>query len=92
MSSGSSLTLAALSDVEVSITVMLGSARCRVSDVLSFTEGSVVPLGTNADSMVDLLVNGVAVATGDIVELDDGALAIEIREVRAGLADGADSA
>jgi flagellar motor switch protein FliN/FliY len=89
MSAGQMLTLAALGDVEVSIAVTLGSSRRRVSDVLAFTEGTVVMLGTRADAPVDLLVNGITVASGDIVELDDGALAVEIRDVRA-IARGAD--
>lgn len=77
------LTLAALGDVEVSIAVTLGSARCKVSEVLAFTEGTVVVLGVRADAPVDLQVNGIIVASGDIVELADGALAVEIRDVRA---------
>jgi flagellar motor switch protein FliN/FliY len=83
MSAGQMLTLASLGDVEVTITVMLGGAHCRVSDVLAFTEGTVVMLGARADAPVDLLVNGIIVASGDIVELDDGALAVEIRDVQA---------
>jgi flagellar motor switch protein FliN/FliY len=83
MSAGHALTLAALGDVEVSITVTLGRARSTVNDVLAFAEGTVVMLGARADAPVDLQVNGVTVASGDIVELADGALAVEIRDVRA---------
>jgi flagellar motor switch protein FliN/FliY len=83
MSAGHVLTLAALGEVEVAITVTLGSSRCTVSDVLAFAEGTIVMLGASADAPVDLQVNGVTVATGDIVELADGALAVEIRDVRA---------
>jgi len=83
MSANQMLTLAALGDVEVSIAVTFGASRCRVSDVLAFTEGTIVMLGARADAPVDVLVNGIAVASGDIVELDDGALAVEIRDVRA---------
>jgi flagellar motor switch protein FliN len=81
--SGGMLTLAALGDIEVSISVVLGAARRRVSDVLSFAEGTVVALDVRADSPVDLLVNGVVVASGDIVELDDGSLAVEISQILA---------
>jgi flagellar motor switch protein FliN len=83
MSAGHMLTLAALGDVEVSIAVTLGSSRCKVSEVLAFTEGTVVVLGARADAPVDLQVNGITVASGDIVELADGTLAVEIRDVRA---------
>jgi flagellar motor switch protein FliN/FliY len=77
------LTLAALNDVEVAVTIVVGTARCRVSDVLTFAEGVVVPLGASAQAPVDLLVNGVAIARGEIVELEDGSLAIEVRTVYA---------
>lgn len=86
------LTIAALNDVQVCISVSIGNARARVSDVLAFAEGTIVQLGTNADAPVELLVNGVAVAAGEIVELDDGKLAIEITSVfgteARGLGDG----
>jgi flagellar motor switch protein FliN/FliY len=81
MSAGQTLTLAVLGDVEVSVAVALGSARCRVSEVLAFCEGTVVALAARADAPVDVLVNGVAVASGDIVELEDGTLAVEISAV-----------
>lgn len=89
MSAGRLLTFAALGDVEVSIAVALGNARATVNDVLAFTEGTVVPLAARTDAPVDLLANGVSVATGDIVELDDGTLAVEIREVRSDVKDPA---
>jgi flagellar motor switch protein FliN/FliY len=77
------LTLASLGDIEVTVSVSVGAARCSVSEVLGFTEGTIVPLGAGADAPVELMVNGVVVATGDIVELDDGTLAIEVRVVHA---------
>jgi flagellar motor switch protein FliN/FliY len=81
MSSGPVLTITALNDVEVCVTVSIGNARVRVSDVLAFAEGTIVPLGANANAPVEMLVNGIAVAVGEIIELEDGMLAIEIGEV-----------
>lgn len=81
MSSGPVLTIAALNDVEVYVSVSVGKTLVRVSDVLAFTEGTIVPLGANTNAPVELLVNGVAVAVGEIIELEDGMLAVEIGEV-----------
>ncbi len=80
-----------IGDIEVAITVLLGSARRTIGEVLDFAPGVVVPLGQRADAPVQLLVNGVALAGGDIVELDDGSLGIEITEIfeRAHAPDGA---
>lgn len=81
MSSGPALTIAALNDVEVYVSVSVGKTRVRVSDVLAFTESTIVALDANANAPVELLVNGVAVAVGEIIELEDGMLAVEICEV-----------
>lgn len=92
MSGGSAVTLAALGDVEVSLIVAVGDARCSVNDVLDFRHGTVVPLTVAADAPVELLANGVAIATGEIVELDDGMLAVEIRSVRSHTPNGTSGA
>jgi flagellar motor switch protein FliN len=75
------LTLDTLADVRVTLTVMLGRATAPIADVLRYAAGTVVPLDVPAEAPAPLLVNGVAVATGDIVAMDDGYLAFEIREL-----------
>lgn len=78
MNDGAALSLETLGDIEVTVSVVLGGARRTIRSVLELREGSVVPLDASASEQVQMLVNGVAVATGEIVELDDGMLAIEI--------------
>lgn len=70
-----------LGDVEVSVTARVGEARVALASVLSFAAGTVVPLDCSPDAPATLLVNGVAIATGDLVLTDEGSLAIEIRDV-----------
>jgi len=82
LSSDRGLSVETLADVRVQVSVLLGSCEAKVRDVLSLASGSVVPLQTRADASVEVLVNGVAVASGEIVELDDGALAVEIRDIK----------
>jgi len=72
------LTLAALNSVALDVRVVLGRASVRVADVLGFAPGVVVPLDAAPDAPVALLVNGVAIAHGDIVVTQDGSLAVEI--------------
>jgi flagellar motor switch/type III secretory pathway protein FliN len=67
-----------LGDVVVSITAQLGNARIPLSGVLAFAPGAVIPLDCAADAPATLLVNGVAVAIGDIVVDEAGVLSIEI--------------
>jgi flagellar motor switch protein FliN/FliY len=70
-----------IGDIEVAITVLLGSARCTIGEVMDFAPGAIVPLSARADAPVHVLVNGTALAGGDIVELEDGSLAVEIAEI-----------
>ena len=72
------LSLDALSSVALDVRVVLGRASVRVADVLGFAPGVVVPLDSAPDAPVALLVNGVALAEGDIVVTEDGSLAVEI--------------
>jgi flagellar motor switch protein FliN len=76
-------TLEALADVEVSVSARLGRAHVPLSQVLSLATGSIVSLDCLPDSPAVLLVNGVAVAEGELVVTDAGMLAIEIRHVPA---------
>jgi len=78
---GATIALETLGDIEVTVSVAMGTARRTIKEVLELREGSVVPLDVSASAQVQLLINGVTVATGEIVELDDGMLAIEISSV-----------
>lgn len=73
--------LETLAEVEVAVSARLGSAHLPLSSVLSFAAGTVVTLDCAPDAPATLLVNGVAIAVGDLVLTDDGSLAVEIREV-----------
>jgi flagellar motor switch protein FliN len=75
------LDLDTLAEVRVSLTVMLGRATALIGDVLRYAPGTIVPLDVAADSPAPLLVNGVAIAMGDLVATEDGYLAIEIRDL-----------
>jgi flagellar motor switch/type III secretory pathway protein FliN len=73
--------LGILGDVEVTISAQVGTARLPLASVIAFASGAVVPLDCAPDAPATLIVNGVPVASGDIVVDDDGRLAIEIREM-----------
>ena len=72
--------LGVLGDVEVTVSARVGDARLPLSAVVTLAAGTVVPLECRADAPITLVVNGVAVAIGDLVTDDDGSLAFEIRE------------
>ena len=83
MSDGDALSLEVLGEIEVAVCARLGLARVPLAAAAAFAEGSVVSLDCAAEAPVTLLVNGVAVASGDLVVTDEGVLAVEIRKVPA---------
>jgi flagellar motor switch protein FliN/FliY len=72
------INLDMLGPVVLDVRVVLGRTSVRVADVLAFAPGVVVPLDAAPQAPVALLVNGVAVAEGDLVVTDEGTLAVEI--------------
>jgi flagellar motor switch protein FliN/FliY len=58
-------------EVPLHVTVELGSCKKSIKEILSFTSGSVVVLNRMAGEMVDIMVNGVLFAIGEVVVIDD---------------------
>ena len=66
--------------VPLEVSVAIGRTRRKVEDILTFSTGSLVVLDTLAGDQVDLFVNGLCVARGDVVVIDDN-FGIRITEV-----------
>lgn len=62
--------LALLGGVSVRVSVEVGSAAMRLSDLLNLTEGSVVELDRQANDLLDIMANGTLIAKGEIVTVD----------------------
>ena len=56
-----------LKDVDVRLSVELGRADMTLKDVLSLGEDSLVMLDRLTDELLDVMVNGKAIAKGEIV-------------------------
>ncbi len=63
--------LAALYDVEMTLTAELGRTRLPVRQVLDLVPGSVLELDRPAGSPADVLVNGRLIARGEVVVVDE---------------------
>ena len=66
--------------VPLEVAVEIGRTRRKVEDILTFSKGSLVVLDKLAGDQVDLFVNGMCVARGDVVVIDDN-FGIRITEV-----------
>jgi len=63
--------LAPMFDVRCGVEVVLGTASLRMRDCLRLERQSIVRLHQSAGSDLEVRVNGVTVATGEVVILDD---------------------
>ncbi len=65
--------LTPLYDVTCEVAVVLGTGRMSVRQCLYLKPKTVIPLTQVAGSDLQLLVNGVPIATGEVAVLDDSA-------------------
>jgi flagellar motor switch protein FliN/FliY len=63
--------ISVLMDVQMQLSVELGRTRKKISEILSFGEGSILELDKLAGEPVDVLVNGKLIAKGEVVVIDE---------------------
>ena len=63
--------LGVLLDIDMKVNVELGRTRMKVREILDLAPGCVVELGKSPSEPVDLMVNGVLTARGEVVVVDD---------------------
>lgn len=66
--------------VEVSLDGFLGSARMTVAELSALEKGSVISLDATLNTAVELRLNGVAVARGELVAVGDN-FAVRLTEI-----------
>ena len=81
-SSSSNPSLLPLSDVVCHVDVLLGTATVSVRDCLHWKRNSIVRLRQSAGSDMQVTINGVVVATGEVVIVDD-TTAVRVTEILA---------
>ena len=59
--------LRVLENIEVKLTVEVGSTEIKIRDLLRLNEGSVVELDRLAGDPLDILANGTTIAKGEVV-------------------------
>jgi flagellar motor switch protein FliN/FliY len=73
-------SLAALNDVVCRIDVVLGTAVVSVRECLRLHKNSIIRLTQSAGGDMSVFVNGIGVATGEVVIIDDST-AIRITDI-----------
>ncbi|MBX3440637.1 MAG: flagellar motor switch protein FliN [Planctomycetaceae bacterium] len=80
---GGELPLARFLDVTLSASVELGRALIPIGDVLKLGEGAVLELDREVTEPVDIMVQGIRLARGEVVVVDN-CYAVRITEVESG--------
>ncbi len=60
-----------LLDIDMKVTVELGRTQMKIRDIMNLSPGSVVELGRSPAEPVDILVNGVLLARGEVVVVEE---------------------
>ncbi|HVW17939.1 MAG TPA: flagellar motor switch protein FliN [Solirubrobacteraceae bacterium] len=84
--------LAPVADVTVELVVEIGRRRMTIGEALDLVPGAVVPLGRPSDEPVDIVVNGLRIARGEVVVVDEefGVRLTEVTGRRPGATSGDD--
>lgn len=75
-------SLDSLLDVKVTVTVELGRTVIPIADILKLNVGSVLELDRLVSEPVDIMVQGVRLARGEVVVVDDR-FGIRLKEIAA---------
>ncbi len=60
-----------LQDVDVKLTVEIGSTSLTLRELLALGESSVIELDRQANELLDILVNGTLIGRGEVVMVGD---------------------
>ncbi|MFW2829612.1 flagellar motor switch protein FliN [Sphingomonas sp. ID0503] len=71
MEAAGAANLRLLQDVDVKLTVEIGSTSLKLRELLSLGEASVVELDRQANELLDVLVNGTLIGRGEVVTIGD---------------------
>lgn len=69
-----------LAEIPLRVSVEVGSAALKLSELMDLSEGSVVELDRQAHELLDIMVNGTLVAKGEVVTVN-GRFAIRVVDV-----------
>lgn len=69
-----------LDSVQVSLSVMVGEAHTTIGELMALRQASVLKIDRQADTPVDVILNGSVVARGQLVVVDDN-FGVRITEI-----------
>jgi flagellar motor switch protein FliN/FliY len=68
-------------NVPVTVTISVGQKRLSVAEILELQPESVITLTSRIDDPVDLIIDNKLIAKGELIETEDGQIAVKIVEI-----------
>ena len=68
-------------EINVELSVVLGSASLRIHQLLKLGRGAVVELDRNLNDYVDIYANNILIGHGEVVITDDETIGIAVTEL-----------
>ena len=68
-------------EINVELSVVLGSASLRIHPLLKLGRGAVVELDRNLNDYVDIYANNILIGRGEVVITDDETIGIAVTEL-----------
>lgn len=68
-------------NVPVTVTVSLGQKRMTVQEILQLQTDSVIALSSRVEDPVSLYIDGRLIARGELIETEQGQIAVKIVEI-----------
>lgn len=65
------VALDVLSDIEVRLSVEVGSTLVSIADLVRTEPGDVIELGRHVDDLLDIMANGTLIARGEVINIGD---------------------
>ncbi len=69
-------------EIDVDVSITLGTAELRVYQLLRLGRGAVVELDRNIDDNVDIFVNDVLIGHGEVVVTENDNIGISVTDTR----------
>ena len=69
-------------EIDVNVSVVLGTAVLRVNQLLKLGRGAVVELDRNIDDVVDIHVNDVLIGHGEVVITENETIGISVTDTK----------
>jgi len=68
-------------DVPVTVNVSVGRAKLRIAELLELKPEAIIALSASLSDPIDLTIDDRVIARGELIETDDGTLAVRVTEI-----------